>query len=1258
MKKINNFKLKICMLIFVLVLMVVQIGPFLVYADESQLSFSYKQFTNPATNEYYNARNLFFSQARLGGKYVGYCLDYGIPLPTKSGGMVKYLRTLSPVTTAVMKYGYPYSTPAQLGVNSEEEAELATQLAVWGTVNASNFKDSKKATNVMDIDNLKPVAGYEAYMARVKAATNRLIARAIADPYYSNPKFYINPANLKMVEGLDYILAGPYEIKATGFDVSTIRVSLANAPASAQITDSNGNAKTTVNNGDNIYIKMAKTENGSEFTINASASGSTTIGKAYGTGNMSDNKQDYGFITTEPVQLNDTCKVKWSTLTGNVKIYKVDQYGNIIPGVKFELRDMNNNLVSSGTTNSQGILEFNNVKIGKYKLVETEVPENYVMARDPFEFEVTTGNTKEITFQNKKLGPGKIEITKIDQHDNKIPGCTFVLKDANGKVIYTGTTDKNGILAFDNLEAGNYILQETAAPEGYEMKKDPITVNVPANKIVTLKFPNRRINGGLKVIKVDENKKPIQGVSFQILDANKKVVDTITTDKDGIAVTTAKLTIGTYYYKEISAPDNIIIDPTEYQFKINGYDEVVIKNIVNKIKKGKLSIHKVTEGDKKPLAGVEFQILDANKKVVDTITTDANGNAVTKELPEGKYYYKETKVPEGIKLDSTEHEFTMGYQNIEKEVVNEYSKGKLKILKVDENKKPIEGVVFQILDANKNVVDTITTNAEGIAITTARLLVGSKYYYKETSAPANVIIDTNVYEFKISKDNEVITKNIENKLKKGKLSIHKVSEGDKKPIAGVVFQILDANKKVVDTITTDANGNATSKELPEGKYYYKEIKVPVEYKLDSTEYEFTMGYQDVSKEVINKYSKGKIKILKVDENDIPLKGIEFEIYDSNKKLVDTIVTNEKGEAVSKDLDLGTYYYKETKGPDNVIIDTNMYEFKITKDNEVVIKNVINKLVRGKLRIVKTTETGIPVPNVTFQILNEAKEVIETITTDKNGIAESKPLQAGKYYYREIEAPVNVIADFTEYEFKVETNDQVIEKKVVNELVKGSLKIIKTDDLKAPLANVKFEILDKDKNVIQTIVTDEKGIAISEKLTIGKYYYREVEAPENVVMDTKEYEFKVTENNQVIEKEIENKRIEGKLIIYKKDKDSKKAIENVTFQVLNEAKEVIDTITTDKEGIARIGELQKGKYYFKEVEAPEEYIMNTEEFSFEIIKDMQTVEKTVYNEHKKLPVTGGFIGTDTLIVIIVAVVVLASYTTLKLVLNRKNAKHNN
>lgn len=408
MKRINNSKFKISVLIFAMFFMTVLIILFLVNSgkskvtknsvDESEVTFSYKMFDVPCTNEYYNGSDVHVTQARV-DKYVGYSLDYGLELPEEK---VKYLRELSPVTTSVIKYGYPNATPEQLGVKDEKEAEFATQLAVLGTVHSKNFKDALKSNKVLDVDNLKPASGYEEYMNRVKAAARNLIDKAITDTYYSNPRFFINPTNTKMHIKREYMLAGPYKLEAAGFEAESFSVGLTNAPASAQITDENGNEKTTFENNDDIYIKMDKIEEGSEFIINASVKGNIVAGKVYGTGNMSDDKQDYAIIVNEAVKLSDDSKVKWNTLTGNIKIYSIDQYKNVVPDVKFELRDMNDKVVSEGIVDSDGILKFNDIKIGKYKLIEVSGPDGYVFAKEPFEFEVTTGNTKEITFQNKK----------------------------------------------------------------------------------------------------------------------------------------------------------------------------------------------------------------------------------------------------------------------------------------------------------------------------------------------------------------------------------------------------------------------------------------------------------------------------------------------------------------------------------------------------------------------------------------------------------------------------------------------------------------------------------------------------------------------------------------------------------------------------------------------------------------------------------------------------------------------------------------
>ena len=104
MKLTKNIKIKLFVLVAFLALMFLQVGPYLLYADENELTFSYQRINLVATNEYYNSNNLFFSKAYV-GQNLAYCLDYGIPLPVSSGGTVKYTRTLGSTATAALVYG-------------------------------------------------------------------------------------------------------------------------------------------------------------------------------------------------------------------------------------------------------------------------------------------------------------------------------------------------------------------------------------------------------------------------------------------------------------------------------------------------------------------------------------------------------------------------------------------------------------------------------------------------------------------------------------------------------------------------------------------------------------------------------------------------------------------------------------------------------------------------------------------------------------------------------------------------------------------------------------------------------------------------------------------------------------------------------------------------------------------------------------------------------------------------------------------------
>ena len=136
-----------------------------------------------------------------------------------------------------------------------------------------------------------------------------------------------------------------------------------------------------------------------------------------------------------------------------------------------------------------------------------------------------------------------------------------------------------------------------------------------------------------------------------------------------------------------------------------------------------------------------------------------------------------------------------------------------------------------------------------------------------------------------------------------------------------------------------------------------------------------------------------------------------------------MTTNEEGIAESKELEKGTYYYKEVKAPEGIAIDTSFHEFTIVEDGQNVIENVVNYYVKGQLLIYKLIEgTKTPLAGAKFEITNEQGEVVDTIVSDENGEALSKKIPYGTYYFKEVEAPNGYIKDENTYMFKVENED--------------------------------------------------------------------------------------------------------------------------------------------------------------------------------------------------------------------------------------------
>ena len=933
-KNVKRLKLKIASIIMLLVLFTLEFSPFAVKAAPQQLQFYCPGSISVARDVAYG-KNVWYSRATLGGE-VAYCVDYTCTAPS---GVMTFRKYLSDQGMAVLIHGYPNCTPESIGCLSEDEAYMATQMALWEVLNRTG--ESNKAGIPFRVDNIQPLAGKEDFYNRAVTAAAKLVAMAEADPYTSVPTMVIDNANVK----LNYIdgdaLIGPYTVKIEGTDPSTIKsitASLVNAPASARVTDVNGNDKTSLSSGDSVYVRMSTSEDNATFNIKFRADVDRKVGAIYE--KKGQTVQDYVRIDTEPNTMEKELTIEWEKITtlGKIELIKVDQDEEPVVGAKFALKDFEGNVLGEVETGTDGKVMFYNVPVGDYILEEISAPEGYAIKDKSQNVTVVGGETTTVKFINERL-TGKLVITKVDDANKPLANVTFEIYDEEGYVMDTITTDENGKASSKNLDYGTYYFKEISAPEGYIMDETLYRFKLDEeNRTFYTTVTNERYKGSLLIVKTDEDNTPIKGVKFNILDENKEIITTIETNDKGLAGV-QNLPLGTYYYQEIEAPDNVIIDNGVYEFKLETKDQIVRKDIVNEKVKGSLKITKVDDEDK-VIAGVKFNVLDENKNVVDEIVTNENGIAVSKELTPGTYYYKEVEVPDGYVLDGEEHKFeiTNDVTLVAVEVVNEKAKGSLQITKYDSNGSTLAGVEFDILDENKNVVDHIVTDENGKA-ESKKLPLGT-YYYKETKAPDNVVMDEAEHQFVLNENNQVVQKTVVNEVKHGKLKIIKVDENNE-PLAGVTFEILDKDMNVIDEMVTNEEGIAESIELEKGTYYYRETKAPEGIKVDSSLHEFTIEEdgQNVIENVINYYIRGQLKIYKlIDGTQTPLAGAVFEITDENGEVVDTITSDEEGIALSKKLPYGTYYFKEIEAPDGYIKDENTYQFKV--ENEDIIETVV------------------------------------------------------------------------------------------------------------------------------------------------------------------------------------------------------------------------------------------------------------------------------------------------------------------------------
>ena len=853
----------------------------------------------------------------------------------------------------------------------------------------------------------------------------------------------------------------------------------------------------------------------------------------------------------------------------SLHLYKESSDGKPLGGVTYRLAKIEDgsrylDRTSSGT----GEICWEGLEPGVYSLIETSTVSDHLLDPTEYHVQLFPGKDATICLQNDKRPNLTIWKFDADDHSIPIPNTTFLLEAADGHSVAEVTTGPDGSVTVPNLWPGVFKISERS------VGNDAYLVDAP-DQYITL-YPNRDREAYfydhkrpvIEIIKENSiTHDRLPNVRFQVWYASNDTetgelndLGVFTTDENGRIELTGPangLRDGWFRVKELAPPTGFSIKDSDTQeaFIPAGKGHTFL---FENTPLSALVVYKQDSVTGAGISGCRFQlkylggeVSGSGGTVIGNYVSSANGSFTATGLKKGYYICEELESDGAHVIDSAPQSFYISGED--QDIVTLYfsnaPKGAVLVKKVsdDDKKLPLSGVEFFVTTSDGAVVGD--NNGKFVTDSAGSFLVenvapGTSLVVKETRAKPGYLLDDVPQTVQV-KAGQTVTLEFRNKPL-GNLVIEKWGRNGTKtvPLEGVKFEIKYADGRYVDdgggTLSSkgiyysDSTGKITLSGVT-GTVIATELESVSGYTIDPDSQSQTVTINPNDTQTLRFYNNavGGIEIIKVSSADktkrIP--NTTFEIRRvSDDALVDTVTTGKTG-SVFVTLEDDSYYAVETESAEGFKLDNTPHYFTV-KDGSCPPLTVTNAPLSGILLHKISTADGKGIPGVSFILYDSGHNPIDQQTTDDRGYAWFEDLTvSGRYYLRELENE-GYIPDTQERTVYVKAGETT---KVTwkNTPITGQIQIVKksadynpTTGLPAGtlLEGAVFEITDKAGNVVDTIRSDSRGLAVSKPLPLSRYTIREVKAPSNYGVNEQELTAYLEHEGQIVRFEVTNKSL--------------------------------------------------------------------------------------------------------------------------------------